>query len=145
MTAAGEPLDLEPIQARLAALVEHTGCSSAGCSLEQESLRKFTAAARTDVPALLGEVRRLRADLDEAVSAVGTRSAALVRALHESMAQAWRESARQVRDMAAEMQTPAGAPPRGMPVVPVAIVEKLADRLDRQGEAAEELAKAVTS
>lgn len=95
-----EPLGLGPIEARLAALDADPGT---------DTLQQLAGLAE-DVPALLAEVRRLRAE----------RASAL--------AQAWAEAARRVRETAS-LADRAGSQPG--PSVRVARLHALAGRLDR--------------
>lgn len=83
---APEPLDLEPIKAKeqaatpgpwevngsphdrhMATVGRHyiTTPNRAGRSARNEAIAEFIASARTDVPALVAEVERLRAEVEE--------------------------------------------------------------------------------
>ncbi len=103
-------LDMAPIEARLAELDRDP---------ERDTLQQLAALAR-DVPVLAAEVRRLQAAELAHLGMLG---------------QAFAESARQVRETAS-MDTRAGSLPADTPVLRLARVDALADRLDRQAEAA---------
>jgi hypothetical protein len=109
-----EPLDLAPIEARIASANEIPACREA-----------YKEQAPNDARALLAEVRRLRAAELGHLGMVG---------------RAFTESARQVREVIAGGVMPAHLmTSTSMAVHPNRLVQ-LADRLDRQGEAAQVLA-----